>query len=229
MTGYREPGLNLEGMEPIPREGTAAIIAERIREAITGGRFRAGDQLAEATLAAAFGVSRGPVREATQRLLQEGLLRSEPNRGVFVISLDESDIRDVYEARGVVEQAALVRLLRAGDDRALAELRRCVDEMRRGAARGDAATVVRWDLEFHTALTLAAGSPRLTRMFQTLLAETRIALAAGGRRQLDAAVVEEHASILDALAAGDRRLALREVERHMRSGISRRIRTVPRD
>lgn len=214
-----------QGLQPIPREGTAKIVAERIREAITEGRFRAGDQLGEVTLATALGVSRGPIREALQRLIQEGLLRSEPNRGVFVVSLDEEELRDVYEARAVVEQAAVLRLLRSPNERALAELRRCVEGMRRAAARRAAAEVVRWDLEFHTVLMRAAGSRRLVRMFETLLAETRIALAAGGRRQLDAAVIEEHAALLDALNAGDRRRALREIERHMRSGIRRRSRS----
>lgn len=220
-----EARLQSKGLQPVLREGTAKIVADRIREAITEGRFRTGDQLGEVALAQALGVSRGPIREALQRLIQEGLLRSEPNRGVFVVSLDEDEIRDVYETRGVVEQAAALRLLRWPDEGALDALRRCVEGMRRAAARRAAADMVRWDLEFHTVLVRAAGSRRLARMLETLMAETRIALAAGRRRQLDPRIIEEHAAILEALEAGDRRKALREIEWHMRSGLVRHART----
>lgn len=215
---------SFQGLEPVNRQATAAVIAERIRAGITDGRFQAGDQLGEAQLAAALGVSRGPVREALQRLIQEGLLRSEPNRGVFVQGLDEDDIRDVYFARTIIERAAAARLLERKDDAAIAELERCFQEMHRAARKRDVAAVARWDLEFHKALTVAAHSKRLTRLFETLLTETRIALTSGGRElQLDTTLIEEHRALLDALRAGDRRRALLLVEKHMESGIRRRM------
>jgi DNA-binding GntR family transcriptional regulator len=222
-----ERSNKLKGLEPVRREETAAIIAERVRQAIIEGPFSAGDQLGEAQLAAALGVSRGPVREALQRLIQEGLLRSEPNRGVFVEALDEDDIQDVYFARTIVERAAAARLLERKDEAALDELERCVDEMRRAERNRDAAGVARWDLEFHKVLTRAGHSKRLTRMFETLLTESRIALTSGGRElQLDTAVIDEHASLLEALRAGDRRRALLLVQRHMESGVRRRMKDI---
>ena len=227
---YPHPGNNmknsnkLDGLEPVRREETAAIIAERVRLAIIEGPFSAGDQLGEAQLAAALGVSRGPVREALQRLIQEGLLRSEPNRGVFVEALNEDDIRDVYFARTIVERAAAERVLERRDEAALDELERCVDEMRRAAGERDVTGVARWDLEFHKVLTRAAHSKRLTRMFETLLTETRIALTSGGREpQLDTALIDEHASLLEALRSGDRRRALLLIHKHMQSGVRRRM------
>src|ERR1700754_1550329 len=70
------------------------------------GAFSPGAQLGEVELAGRLGVSRGPLREAMQRLVAEGLLRSERNRGIFVRDLGEADVRDVYTARLAVEQAA---------------------------------------------------------------------------------------------------------------------------
>ena len=213
-----------EGLEPVNRRATAAVIAERIRAGITDGRFRAGDQLGEAQLAAALGVSRGPVREALQRLIQEGLLRNEPNRGVFVEGLDLDELRDVYFVRTIIERAAADRLLERKDEAALDELERCCDEMRRATRKRDVMEVASWDLEFHKTLTIAAQSKRLTRMFETLLTETQLALTLGGRElQLGDTVIDEHRAILDALRAGDRRRALLMVEKHMESGVRRRI------
>jgi len=218
---------SFEGLEPVSRQVTAAVIAERIREAITDGRFQAGDQLGEAQLAAALGVSRGPIREALQRLIQEGLLRSEPNRGVFVEGLDEDEIRDVYYARTILERAAAARLLERQDEGAIEELQRHVDEMRSAARKRDLAGVARSDLEFHKALVATAKSKRLTRMFETLLTETRIALTSGGKAlQLDTTIIAEHHDLLEALRAKDRRRVLVLVEKHMQSGVRRRMRDV---
>lgn len=57
-------------------ESTASLIAERLREAILLGELPPGAQLGEADVAERFGVSRGPLREAMQRLVQEGCRRA---------------------------------------------------------------------------------------------------------------------------------------------------------
>ena len=64
-----------------------AGFADQIRDGILQGAFRPGEQVVEAQLAARMQVSRGPVREALQRLIQEGLLVSYRNKGVFVLEL----------------------------------------------------------------------------------------------------------------------------------------------
>lgn len=96
------PGL----LEPLQLRSTPALIADQLRSQILEGRFPPHTQLAEVELARQLQVSRGPIREAMQRLIQEGLLRAERNRGVFVVELGLDDARDVYLARGVIERAA---------------------------------------------------------------------------------------------------------------------------
>ena len=162
-------------------------------------------------LAASFGVSRGPVREAVQRLIQEGLLRSEPHRGVFVPTLAAADIDDIYLAREALETAALRRV--TGTSRAVSSykaLDRIVRAMESAEKSDDWTTVVRRDLDFHTALVAAADSPRLERMFTTVISETRLCLVMLTdaydqredlmRRRDD--LVEEHRQILDLVHAG---------------------------
>src|SRR5919108_5496079 len=72
---------------PLNPESMASIIARRLRAAIMYGSLPPGRQLNEAELAARFGVSRGPLREAMQRLVPEGLLRRDSYRGLGVLSL----------------------------------------------------------------------------------------------------------------------------------------------
>lgn len=95
--------LSLSAIDSRP---TAVVIADQLRERIIDGSFGPGDQINEAQVANQLNVSRGPVREALQRLVQEGLLIGRPNRGVFVRELTLRDIAEVYEAREVIECAA---------------------------------------------------------------------------------------------------------------------------
>ena len=109
----------------IPRGTFASIVTERLSASIIDGTLKPGAQLNEVELATSFGVSRGPVREALQRLVQEGLLDSEPHRGVFVPVLTE-DL--VHEHRRICD------LMRAGEtEQALFVLARAL-RRRRGHA-----------------------------------------------------------------------------------------------
>ena len=80
----------------IPRVTYASMVGERLRADILEGAVRPGSQLHEVELAESFGVNRGPVREALPRLIQEGLLRAEPHRGVFVPVMTSDDVEDIY-------------------------------------------------------------------------------------------------------------------------------------
>jgi Bacterial regulatory proteins, gntR family len=70
----RRSAVNKPALAPSARESTSSVIATMLREAIGSGRLVPGSQLGEKDLAKQLGISRGPLREATQRLAQEGLL-----------------------------------------------------------------------------------------------------------------------------------------------------------
>lgn len=205
----------------IPRATYASIVAERLRASIVNGTLEPGSQLSEVELATSFGVSRGPVREALQRLVQEGLLHSEPHRGVFVPVLTDEDVDDVYLTREALESAA-VRSIIAGRSTAAASdsLDRFVEQMREAEESGDWETVGNVDLEFHVALVDATGSPRLKRMFGTVISETRLCLgvltAADARDDL----VEEHRLISQAIRKGDTGQALAILKKHFDDAVA---------
>lgn len=198
---------------PVDLESTPSIIARRLREAIRNGAFPQGTQLIESELARELQVSRGPLREAMQRLSQEGLLKSIRHRGLFVATLSLGDVRDVYLARMAVERAAAHEIMRGGTSKvSLAAMRDRLIDM--GAARDREAGSTA-DLRFHEQLVELAGSPRLTRMHETLLTETRMCLNALADTYLgeDSQRLAEHAAIVDAIASGD----VLEVERLLRA------------
>ena len=201
---------------PLGRVTLAGQVAERLRGDILTGALAPGAQLNEKELALAFGVSRGPLREAMQRLIQEGLLRSEPHRGVFVTALREADLVDIYVVRAALETAAVRRLVAAGDTAEVA------GRLTQIAAKMDKAVRARrWqegsalDFAFHKTLVDAAGSQRLSKTYMTVQAETRLCLhrLMGGYRRSEA-LAEEHFRFADILRKGDLGAALADLERH---------------
>jgi DNA-binding GntR family transcriptional regulator len=164
----------LGALEPVSRRSTAEIVADQLRTAIMYGSLQPGSQLGEADLAAKLGVSRGPLREAMQRLAQEGLLSAAPHRGLFVVTLDASDVYDVYMGRLAVERMACVLIIRGHRGEALARLSPALEDMVEAAKLGDRIAMSDADHAFHQALVSSSGNSRLVRMAQTLLVETRI-------------------------------------------------------
>ncbi|WP_037306739.1 GntR family transcriptional regulator [Amycolatopsis orientalis] len=214
--------MSLPDIEPVSRESTAGIIARQLRDAIMTGALPPGTQLGETELASRFQVSRGPLREAMQHLVSEGLLRSERHRGLFVIDLEPGDVYDIYSARSAIERAAMLRALRGDREKVADELEQAVGAMA-VAAGDDDPTALSWaDLRFHEALIAASGSKRLVRMARTLLIETRMCLTAlqGTYQQVEERVTE-HTRIIEALRAGDEETALSLLEAHMEDAVQR--------
>ena len=205
----------------IPRVTFASMVGERIRSNIIEGVLPPGSQLNEVELAAAYGVSRGPIREAMQRLIQEGLLRSEPHRGVFVPIMTPEDVDDIYLVRGALETAAVRRI--AGTSRAPSAyktLDKIVRAMESAEKGDDWNTVANRDLDFHTALVAAADSPRLERMFTTVISETRLCLGVlSAAYDARGDLVEEHRRISDLIKDDDTEGAVSALQKHFDDGV----------
>ncbi|MCR9071309.1 MAG: GntR family transcriptional regulator [Alphaproteobacteria bacterium] len=202
--------------KPIERLTLSTLVAERLRGDILAGTYLPGQQLHEVELALALGVSRGPLREAMQRLVQEGLLTSIPHRGVFVVDLSEDDLRDVFFVRASLEEAAVRRIVSGGTRSATAKLLHGIaDRMDKAMRAGDSAVGGDLDFAFHRTLVDGAGSARLSRTYATVQAETRLCLhrlMGGYRRRADLAL--EHVRLADLIASAPLDAVLEELHRH---------------
>src|SRR6185312_14590413 len=108
--------------EIVQSEALWERVVAALRRAIIVGELEPGSHLKEPVLAARFGVSRLPIREAIAQLDHEGLVRIEPRRGAFVIGLTEHDISDIYECRLMLELAAVRRAAPRIDADGIADL-----------------------------------------------------------------------------------------------------------
>lgn len=213
---------DLGDLRPVTRPSTAELIAEQIRSAIVRGVLAPGAQLGEAELAAHFQVSRGPLREAMQRLLSEGLLYSIRNRGIFVTQLTFDDVVDIYRSRRVIEGGALDLVLNGRREQTWKALEPAIDEMRTAAEREDATGVSDGDRRFHEILVSSAESPRLVRAARTLLVETRMCLGALQTTYPDLHVqVDEHVVLQEAIRTADRDDVRRLLDEHLHDTVTR--------
>ena len=204
---------------PLVRESTPSIIADKLRQAIAHGELKPGAQLGEAELARRLGVSRGPLREGMQRLTQEGLLVAIRNRGLFVIDMTPDDVRDMYVAREAIERAAARKIL-DGDHRAAGdELLRIVEQMAEAQTPADVSEL---DIAFHERMLQLAKSPRLSRMHQTFITETRMCIHALDETYAKSEVRDkEHRALANAIRKGDRERTDRLLTAHMDDAVYR--------
>src|SRR5262245_4986132 len=100
--------MTLHGFVPaqMRRADLWELVAVRLRRAIVTGELAPAVHLNEPLLAQRFGVSRMPVREALVQLEHEGLVRSEPGRGSFVVGMSPKDVQELYDVRLMVEVQA---------------------------------------------------------------------------------------------------------------------------
>ena len=219
------PDFTSMSLEPVVQESTPAIIARSLRRAIAAGDFPPGTQLGEAALAKHLGVSRGPLREAMQRLTQEGLLVSHRNRGLFVPELSPAAVADMYVLRTSIERAAIEQVLLAGDGPACAAVLDAA-VARMSALRPDSPEMLAADLDFHRLLVEAADSERLSRVHETVIVETSMCLRAmSSTYGPDEDRVSEHRELADAIRDGDLARATAVLVEHMRDGRDRLVRS----
>lgn len=78
-----------------------------LTDRIMSGRIKSGERLNESLLSQQLGISRAPIREALQQLLEQGLVVNIPRRGMFVVSLNEEDTQKINSLRLILETEAL--------------------------------------------------------------------------------------------------------------------------
>ncbi|WPZ34198.1 GntR family transcriptional regulator [Thalassobaculum sp. OXR-137] len=196
------------------RPRTASEFVQRVlREAILDGRIPPGTPLRQEALAAAFDVSRMPVREALRQLEAQALLEFTPHKGAVVSEISAQDQADTYLIRRALEPVAFAQsiphLTREDLDRAedlIADMDREPDHGRLGEL----------NRRFHLSLYARAGSPKLLRLIERLLTEhdryLRFHLAMMGRDRMSQA---DHRAMVAAAAVQDIETATTVLQRHI--------------
>lgn len=185
-----------------PAPSLAEEMAARLRARVTGGALRPGQRLSEARLAAELEISRNTLREVFRLLTREGILRHEPNRGVFVATPSMASILDIYRVRRLIEVPALAQAWPG--HAAVARMRAAVARANALHPAGDWQGVGSANMEFHSAIVALTDSPRLIGFFTQIIAELRLAFGLlDSPEQLHQPYITRNSEILARLEAGD--------------------------
>lgn len=154
--------------EALPSKTVREHLVSALRDAIIAGRFKPGDRLNESKLAREYSVSRIPVREALQVLREQGLLMTNPRRGMFVNDLSEEDCQRINSLRIILEAEALrlcrIRLTAACENRLVA----LMEKMEVWHLNSDAEAAA-LDLEFHRTIWAQSGNHYLEKVLNSIV------------------------------------------------------------
>jgi DNA-binding GntR family transcriptional regulator len=194
---------------------TADLIATSLRADIMQGRLRGEQPLRQDEIAAQFGVSKIPVREALFQLKAEGLVAFYPNRGAVVSKLSLAEADEIFIMRTALETAALRRAI---PHLTIADLARAEEILNAIDREQNAARWGQFNLEFHATLYHPASLPRLMEWVRTLhikVARYLVIYLAGMDYQM--ASQNEHRDILEACRRGNIEAATAHLTHHLQS------------
>ncbi|MFD9598899.1 GntR family transcriptional regulator [Streptomyces sp. NPDC057908] len=179
-------------------------VANALRAALIAGDLRPGMIYSAPALAAEFGVSATPVREAMLDLAREGLVEAVRNKGFRITELTDQDLDDFTELRAMIEVPTVGRIARMGKVTELQALRPLALAIVAAAAEHDIIGYLEADRRFHLELLGLAGNRRLVEEVGNLRKRSRLF----GLNRLDATgqltvSAEEHVQLLDLVIAGD--------------------------
>jgi DNA-binding GntR family transcriptional regulator len=197
-------------------------VAQLLRERIYSGAFPPGTKLRQEQLAEQLRVSRTPLREALRVLERDGLVHSEPGRGVRVIEADPRALVEAYRLREAVDGMAARLAAEHATDETIARLHNHLAVQRLALDPWDAATYTITNVEFHTMVMQMAENRYimaelpLVRMTSQVFTPVSLLPPERGRT-----AVADHAEIVAAIADRDSDRAEERARHHIQETILR--------
>ncbi|MGI9483575.1 MAG: GntR family transcriptional regulator [Hyphomicrobiales bacterium] len=204
-----------------PRRSLVDTAYEEMRTRIFEGDWQPGYQALEEAIARDLKMSRTPVREALIRLEREGLVEILPRRGMRVVAISATDMREIYEVVTVLESEAAARIARMNPSQDyLKPLQAAVDGMEEALGKNDLSSWAKADEAFHHGLLRLSGNSRLAQMAMSVQDRIKRArLATLNDRPLPYRSNDDHRALIEAIFSGDVEAARRIHTQHKQNAM----------
>jgi DNA-binding GntR family transcriptional regulator len=191
---------------------------DAIVTAAARGVILPGDRIVETDIARALGISRVPIREALRLLESQGVVISEPYRGMRLMPLTGDRLEKVIEVRVVLETVAARRAIALGRNsgNALRALSHAVDELELMAIRRDLSGLAHADASFHRELCRLSGNEVLCSIWEPVALQMTITVGLSALGKPMQGIVEEHRLLLEAFRSGEAERLDNAIEEHIR-------------
>lgn len=207
-------------------------VASELRLQIINGTIKPGEVLSENRIAADFGTSRSPVREAMRTLSAEGLIRLE-RMGAVVIGLQPKDRDELYDVRYLIESFAQQQLADMNTAALIERLDKVIDRMELAAKHGDIVEFAFQDLTFHETLIREADHTRIFHLWNsirhivmTVMLITTEEVFSRGEDNISR-VINKHRKLINGLKSKDPARIQREVEEYFADSRNTLRRSLP--
>lgn len=204
--------LALKVKEPIAPQLVAAL-----RQGIAELRLKPGEALSEKDIAARFGVSRQPVREAFIKLSEAGLVEIRPSRGTYVMKISVREVANARFVREAIECDIARQAARLARPEHIGRLRDLVEQQRMAAARNDYWLFNDHDEAFHRAIADIIDCDYAWRIVESARLQTdRVRFLSLPDASPMPLLISQHEAIVERLAANDPEGTEAAMRRHLR-------------
>ena len=191
---------------------------DAILSAASRGLILPGDRIAEPELVAKLGMSRVPIREALRILESQGIVTSEPYKGIRLMEISHQRLEQIIDVRIPLETLACRRAIEAGRNgtEQLNQLYQGVAQMQAMMQNDDVYGFASADTDFHRTLCSFAHNPVLSNLWESIARQLTVifGLSTMGKSMSD--IIEEHQRLINVFADGDIAKMTDEVENHIR-------------
>lgn len=195
--------------ETINKQSLEAQAADLLRRQILGGQLRAGERLLETPIAERFALSRGTIRAALRRLIEEGLVCHVPYTGYQVIDFSEQDLWELYTLRAALESLGTRLAAQRIDAQGIGQLRAAFAQLQAAALSEDHEGADRLDRELHKLIIRLSGHERLLQHYVRVENQFRVYIALSNREVDAREICESHRELVESICAGDAERAAR--------------------
>ncbi len=184
-------------------------------EAVLSHRLPPGTRLVETRLCEAFGVNRSLLRRVFVRLGGDRIIELQHNKGAIIAQPLPEEMRQVLEARQLIENGILRALGKKARPEAMATLRELVNQEQAAYQEGDWSKWVRLSGEYHLQMARLLGNTELEDILRSLVARTTLTFALHYSLGSNICSFHEHNDILQALESGDSEYACALMDAHL--------------
>lgn len=208
----------LHTWEPAKPRTLVDHAVEAILSAAARGLILPGDRIVEPDLVSRLGMSRVPIREALRQLESQGVVVSEPYKGIRLQQISQARLMQIIDVRISLEGLASRRAIELGHNgrRQIDKLHSAIDELSLMSARGDIYGFASADTNFHRILCSFADNPVLCGLWESIARQLTVIFGLSTIGKPMEEIIDEHSRLTKVFASGDIAKMEAEIDQHVR-------------
>lgn len=218
LTPLSQPDGTAAVWEPARPRTLVDHAVDAVLSAAARGLILPGDRIAEPDLVARLGMSRVPIREALRILESQGVVFSEPYKGIRLMEVSQARLNQIIDVRVPLETLACQRAIEShrNGSRQIEQLQAAIGELEIMRDRQDIYGFASADTGFHRVLCSFAENPVLSNLWESIARQLTVIFGLSTIGKPMDAIIEEHRVLTDVFASGDIEKMTQEIEQHVR-------------